>query len=133
MVTCNQKNTMKTSFFYFSYAKDWKSILCAAEGKYGWKLALERNVPGSVASSRAASLISYSATPRVSSRICLGAEHKIDFRVSFMLILLSIKQKSKSFLNKSFLIFLLAKIHVPRKRKCYIKGVMSERRSNIFL
>jgi hypothetical protein len=34
---------MKTSFFYFSYAKDWKSILCAAEGKYGWKLALERN------------------------------------------------------------------------------------------
>ena len=30
----------------------------------------------------AASLISYSATPRVFRRICLGAEHKIDFHDS---------------------------------------------------
>jgi len=53
---------------YFLIKRNLKLVLGAAEGKDGW------NPHWSGTS--AASLISYSATPRVFRRICLGAEPK---------------------------------------------------------
>ncbi|MBQ2355192.1 MAG: hypothetical protein II397_05145, partial [Treponema sp.] len=59
--------------FYFSYAKKTGNQFCVQR-----KAKTAENPHWSGTS--VASLISYSATPRVFRRICLGAEHKIDFR-----------------------------------------------------
>jgi len=76
MVASKQKRCSGNLFFYFSYAK-----------KTGNQFWVQRKVNAAENShwsgTSAASLISYSATPRVFRRICLGAEHKIDFHDSF--------------------------------------------------
>ena len=76
MVTGNQKKyAVKINFFYFSYVNE-------TGNQFGVQRKAKPAENTHWSGRNVVSLISYSATPRVFRRICLGAEHKIDFHDS---------------------------------------------------